>query len=91
MVMLRDGMSFLVAWELMSLSSFLLVLFNAEDKHILKTGINYLIQMHIGLLFLIVGFILIQKETGEMSFDALPLYFSKASGTVNFELLTSTF
>lgn len=75
-VMLRDGLSFLVVWEIMALSSFFLVIFEAEDRNIMKTGISYLIQMHIGMFFILVAFLLIQKETGRMSFDALPEYFA---------------
>jgi len=76
-LMLRDGLSFLVAWELMSLSSFLLVIFDAENKAILRTGINYLVQMHVGLVFLLIGFLITSKVTGKMSFDALNEYFAQ--------------
>ncbi len=75
-VMLRDGFAFLIVWELMSLSSFLLVIFNAEDRATLRTGINYLIQMHVGFAMLLVAFLIIEKSTGAMSFDALTQYFS---------------
>lgn len=75
-VMLRDGFAFLIVWELMSLSSFLLVIFDAEDRSTLKTGINYLIQMHVGFALLMVAFLITEKATGEMSFNALTLYFS---------------
>ena len=75
-VMLRDGLSFLVVWEIMALSSFFLVIFEAEDRNIMKTGISYLVQMHIGMFFILVAFLLVQKETGRMSFDALPEYFA---------------
>lgn len=74
-VTLRDGFAFLIVWELMSLSSFLLVIFDSEDRSTLKTGINYLIQMHIGFGILMVAFLIIGKATGEMSFDSLKLYF----------------
>ena len=79
-VMIRDGLSFLIAWELMALSSFLLVIFDAEDRTILKTGISYLIQMHVGMFFILIGFLIVDKATGQMSFDALRLYFSTHSG-----------
>jgi len=75
-VMLRDGFAFLIIWELMSLSSFLLVIFDAEDRSTLKTGINYLIQMHIGFALLLIAFLITESATGEMSFDALTQYFS---------------
>lgn len=75
-VMLRDGYAFLIVWELMSLSSFLLVIFDVEDRYTLKTGINYLIQMHVGFALLLVAFLITEKATGQMSFDALTQYFS---------------
>jgi formate hydrogenlyase subunit 3/multisubunit Na+/H+ antiporter MnhD subunit len=75
-VMLRDGFAFLIVWELMSLSSFLLVIFNAEDRATLKTGINYLIQMHVGFAMLLVAFLITEKATGEMSFSAVTQYFA---------------
>ncbi len=75
-VMLRNGLSFLIVWEIMALSSFFLVIFDAEDRTIMKTGINYLIQMHVGMFFILVAFLVVGKNTGEMSFDALGTYFS---------------
>lgn len=75
-VMVRDGLAFLIAWEIMALSSFFLVIFDAEERSIMKTGISYLIQMHVGMFFILVAFLLVQKETGRMSFDALGEYFA---------------
>ena len=78
-VMFRDGLSFLIAWEIMALSSFFLVIFDAEDRSILKTGISYLIQMHVGMFFILIALLLVEKATGQMSFDALGSYFSNHS------------
>jgi len=39
-VMVRDGLPFLIVWEIMALSSFFLVIFDAEDRSIMKTGIS---------------------------------------------------
>lgn len=75
-VMLRDGIPFLIAWELMALSSFFLVIFEAENRNILKTGISYLIQMHVGMFFIMAAFLIIHKNSGRMGFDALGEYFS---------------
>jgi formate hydrogenlyase subunit 3/multisubunit Na+/H+ antiporter MnhD subunit len=75
-VMIRDGLPFLIVWEIMALSSFFLVIFDAEERSIMKTGISYLIQMHVGMFFILVAFLLLQNETGKMSFDALGEYFS---------------
>ncbi len=85
-VIIRDGLSFLIVWEIMALSSFLLVIFDAEDRTIMKTGINYLIQMHIGMFFILIAFLIVDKETGQMSFDALGSYFSNHSNLLIFIL-----
>ena len=73
---LRDGLSFLIAWELMAVSSFMLILFEAEKRNTLKTAVNYLVQMHIGFVLLLIAFLITEAGTGQMSFDALPAYFS---------------
>jgi len=85
-VILRDGFAFLVVWELMAVSSFLLVIFEADDRKVLKTGINYLIQMHLGLLFLLVAFLIAGEATGQTGFDGLKSYFGSHSNILVFSL-----
>lgn len=75
-VTLRDAIAFLMIWEIMSLSTFFLVIFETEKKETVKIGIKYLIQMHIGVVFLMIAFILAYVQTGaEFGFDALLVYF----------------
>jgi hydrogenase-4 component B len=90
-VMLRDGLSFLIMWEIMALSSFLLVIFDAEDRNVMKTGVNYLIQMHVGMFFILIAFLLVSKSTGQMSFDSLGMYFSAHSNLLLFILFFTGF
>lgn len=74
--MFRDAVAFLVAWELMSLSSFFLVIFDSEKKEVLRIGIRYLIQMHIGMIFLMTAFIVAAVQGGSsFGFDGLSAYF----------------
>ena len=76
-VIVRDGIAFLMIWEIMSLSSFFLVIFETEKKEAIKIGINYLIQMHVGIVFLMVAFIVAFVQTNaELSFDGLSVYFA---------------
>jgi len=76
-VMLRDALAFLIIWEMMSLTSFFLVIFESEKKETVKIGLKYLIQMHIGVLFLMMGFIIAYVQTGTaFSFDGLSVYFA---------------
>jgi hydrogenase-4 component B len=85
-VMLQDGVAFIILWEIMALSSFMLVIFNAETRSIMKTGISYLIQMHIGMFFILIAFLLAEKATGIMGFAALTPYFSDHSNIFLFIL-----
>jgi formate hydrogenlyase subunit 3/multisubunit Na+/H+ antiporter MnhD subunit len=73
--MLQNGFAFLVAWEVMSLSSMLLVIFDHSKPTTLKAGLNYLVQMHISVTFLTVGFIWLYFNTGSFNFAAFQTYF----------------
>ena len=75
-LMFREGIPFLISWELMAVSSFMLILFEAEKRTTLKTAVNYLVQMHVGFALLMIAFLICEAGTGRMSFDALPSYFS---------------
>ncbi|MCK9422177.1 MAG: NADH-quinone oxidoreductase subunit E [Bacteroidales bacterium] len=90
-LMLRDGLAFLIAWELMAVSSFMLVLFEAEKRSTLKTAVNYLIQMHVGLVLLVIAFLLCEADTGQMNFDALQVYFSRHPNSPLFFLFFAGF
>ena len=74
--MLQNGFAFLIAWEIMSLTSMLLVIFDHNNPKTLKAGLNYLVQMHLSVVFLTIGFIWIYLETGSLSFDAIEAFFS---------------
>ena len=69
--MIQNSLAFLIAWEIMSLSSMLLVIFEGKKADVLKAGINYLVQMHISVVFLTVGFIWVYSITGSYSFDSI--------------------
>ena len=75
-VMLREGISFLVFWELMSVSTFFLIIFESEKQEIKEAGIKFLIQMHIALAFLLAGFLVSSTITGQgFGFESLAAYF----------------
>ena len=87
----QDFLSFLIVWELMTLSSFVLVIFDAENRSVLKAGINYLIQMHIGLLFLIAAMLIAQTVSAADEFRELGAYFSGHSNFILFLLFFTGF
>lgn len=47
---------FLFWWELMTLSSFVLVMFDAQRKEVLHAAVGYLVLMHIGFFMLLGAF-----------------------------------
>jgi hydrogenase-4 component B len=87
----RDGIAFLLAWELMSLFSFILVIFDGQREDVLKTGINYLLQMHLGFALIMLGFLVSAKTTGEINFDSLRVYFEQKNNTGLFLLFFAGF
>jgi formate hydrogenlyase subunit 3/multisubunit Na+/H+ antiporter MnhD subunit len=64
----HDGVAFLVAWEVMSLVSFLLVLFERERPETLEAGWIYLTAAHLGAACLLTMFLLLGREANSMDF-----------------------
>jgi hydrogenase-4 component B len=74
--MFRDALAFLIVWEIMSLSSFFLVIFESEKETTMRTGLKYLVQMHIGFAFILAAFLFSFQQSGiAFSFDGLSAYF----------------
>lgn len=67
-VTVQNGLLFLIVWELMSLSSFFLVIFEGEKKDVLKAGIKYLVYMHFSVIFIIAMIALFANASGSFSF-----------------------
>ncbi|NLB60502.1 MAG: hypothetical protein GX806_05480 [Lentisphaerae bacterium] len=62
-------MLFLLAWELMALVSFLLVMFEGAAPDVQKAGWTYLVAMHIGTVFVIVFFLLLGHHAASFDFN----------------------
>ncbi|OFX84200.1 MAG: hypothetical protein A2W99_00290 [Bacteroidetes bacterium GWF2_33_16] len=77
--MVQNSIVFLIVWELMSLSSLMLVIFDHQNNKTLKAGLNYLVQMHIGVAVLTVAFIWVYFSTGSLDFSAIAQFFSTYS------------
>lgn len=73
--MVQHSIAFIAAWEVMSLSSLFLVLFDYTNPKVLKAGINYLVQMHISVILLTVAFIWVYFKTGTFDFSGISDYF----------------
>ena len=69
-VTVQNSLFFLILWEIMSLSSFFLVIFENYKKEVLSAGISYLIYMHISVIFIILGFIILSLKSGSLEFNS---------------------
>ena len=71
----QDVYRFLICWELMTISSFLLIIFDAQNSEIRKNALNYLVLMHIGFIALVVAFSTLMTGDYPATFDSLKIYF----------------
>jgi len=69
--LIQNALAFLFVWEIMTLSCFVLIVFEYHKQTTLKAGINFLIQSHLGVLFLTIGFIWVYYRTGSYDFEAI--------------------
>lgn len=67
-VLSKNIFSFLLFWELMSVSSFFLVLFDYKKEENIQASILYLVMTHIGTAFIIISFGIMYYFSGSFSF-----------------------
>ncbi len=67
-VLARDGILFLLAWEVMSIASFFLVTFESKRESVRRAGTTYLIATHIGVLVLFALFAILARGAGSFAF-----------------------
>ena len=86
---IQNGFAFLIAWEIMSISSMLLLLFEYSKPETIKAGLNYLVQMHVSVVFLTLAVIGIFSQTNSFDFAmanqlspslVMPLFFCFSIG-----------
>ncbi|HEY4595065.1 MAG TPA: proton-conducting transporter membrane subunit, partial [Thermoanaerobaculia bacterium] len=68
----RDGMVFLVAWEVMALTNFLLVTTDDEDPAVRRAGWLYLLYSHVTILCLFALFLLERQLSGDFALGVIP-------------------
>jgi hydrogenase-4 component B len=66
----RNGVMLLMAWELMALSSWLLLMTYQQDAQVERAGMVYLLATHTGTMALFVLFSLLRGQTGSFVFPA---------------------
>jgi hydrogenase-4 component B len=63
-----NAMTFLVAWEVMSLASWMLVLDRRDDAEVRRAAWVYAVMTHAGLACLLTGMLLLGAHTGSLRF-----------------------
>jgi hydrogenase-4 component B len=63
----RDAFLLLVAWEVMALAAFFLVVSDEEDPGVRESGWIYLVATHLGTLCLVAAFSILSGRTGTLA------------------------
>ncbi len=63
-----NALLFLVAWEVMALSSFFLVTLDHAEERVRQAGWIYLLATHLGTAFLLIFFLLLGRQAGSFDF-----------------------
>jgi formate hydrogenlyase subunit 3/multisubunit Na+/H+ antiporter MnhD subunit len=66
-----DALTFMIAWELMSLSSYFLVTFQHQNSANRRAGFIYLLMAHIGGLFILLSFGILAGFSSDFTFTAM--------------------
>lgn len=67
----RAAVPFLMAWEVMALSAYFLIVFEHEQAEVRRAGMVYLVLTHIGTLALLVMFLAWGRSSSDLSFANL--------------------
>jgi hydrogenase-4 component B len=68
---------FLVAWEVMALSSFCLISFEHEKEKTRNAGVLFLIMSHAGTGLLLIAFLVLASASGSLDFSSFHLLASR--------------
>jgi hydrogenase-4 component B len=63
-----NAFMFLIVWELMSVVSYLLVIYEHEKPEVRKAGFLYIVMTHIGTGFIILSFLILASASGSFNF-----------------------
>ena len=72
---------FLIAWEIMALTCYLLISFEHEKDETRNAGVLFFVMSHIGTGCLILGFLLLFQASGGYNFDGFHLLGDKMSAS----------
>jgi len=64
----QNALFFLVAWEVMALASYFLVIYERRETASIRAGSLYFIMTHAGTAFIMIAFLLMYRATGSFEF-----------------------
>ena len=70
-VVARAALPFLIAWEVMAVAAYLLVVLEHEKREVRRAGMIYVVATHVGTLLLFALFAMWAGGTSDLSFAAL--------------------
>jgi hydrogenase-4 component B len=70
-ILAQNALLFFLAWEVMSLSSWALVVLHHDEPSVREAGRVYLIATHLGAAFVLGSFLLLAGGDGSLDFDVL--------------------
>lgn len=70
-VVAHNAVFFLIAWEIMSLASYFLVIFEKNDPKNIQAGFLYFVMTHVGTAFITLAFLLLYRSTGSFDFEII--------------------
>ncbi|MFA5143562.1 MAG: proton-conducting transporter membrane subunit [Candidatus Omnitrophota bacterium] len=70
-VTVKNAFSFIIVWELMSLASYFLVIFDSEHDRSIQAGTIYIVMTHIGTAFIIAAILIIFGYSHSFDFAAM--------------------
>jgi hydrogenase-4 component B len=70
-VTVNNAFLFIIVWELMSVISYFLVIFDSEHERSIRAGVIYIVMTHIGTAFIISAILIMYKYAGSFDFISL--------------------
>ncbi|MDD4981806.1 MAG: proton-conducting transporter membrane subunit, partial [Candidatus Omnitrophica bacterium] len=70
-VSVNNCLIFLIFWELMSLVSYFLVIFDTKNLKSIQAGLIYIVMTHIGTAFIIAAFMILHNHAHSFDFFAI--------------------
>lgn len=67
----HHALFFLIAWELMTLASYFLVVFERNKEENVAAGSRYFVMAHVGTACIILAFLLLYRATGSFDFGVI--------------------